>query len=230
MKKMLEYQRLDIELAKMEKSIVKNDNKTNLSKLKAYILDFKDKAYKLEESAKTLVCDYEKLKKQYQNNVDKIQQLNNTNLDTVSLDKVDGMLYQINSLSSELYMLERNINSILLKIKESLKNFEVIKKNMDAAKVKYNECKELCDKQEEQIQPKITEIKNKMKEMEKELNSELFAKYKELKADLGVPVFVPIDNGHCARCRVELPTAKLNKLKADGTIVCGECHRVIFNK
>ena len=140
------------------------------------------------------------------------------------------MLYQINSLSSELYMLERNINSILLKIKESLKNFEVIKKNMDAAKVKYNECKELCDKQEEQIQPKITEIKNKMKEMEKELNSELFAKYKELKADLGVPVFVPIDNGHCARCRVELPTAKLNKLKADGTIVCGECHRVIFNK
>ena len=230
MKKMLEYQRLDIELAKMEKSIVKNDNKTNLSKLKAYILDFKDKAYKLEESAKTLVGDYEKLKKQYQNNVDKIQQLNNTNLDTVSLDKVDGMLYQINSLSSELYMLERNINSILLKIKESLKNFEVIKKNMDAAKVKYNECKELCDKQEEQIQPKITEIKNKMKDMEKELNSELFAKYKELKADLGVPVFVPIDNGHCARCRVELPTAKLNKLKADGTIVCGECHRVIFNK
>lgn len=230
MKKMLEYQRLDIELAKMEKSIVKNDNKTNLSKLKAYILDFKDKAYKLEESAKTLVGDYEKLKKQYQNNVDKIQELNNTNLDTVSLDKVDGMLYQINSLSSELYMLERNINSILLKIKESLKNFEVIKKNMDAAKVKYNECKELCDKQEEQIQPKITEIKNKMKEMEKELNSELFAKYKELKADLGVPVFVPIDNGHCARCRVELPTAKLNKLKADGTIVCGECHRVIFNK
>ena len=64
MKKMLEYQRLDIELAKMEKSIVKNDNKTNLSKLKAYILDFKDKAYKLEESAKTLVGDYEKLKKQ----------------------------------------------------------------------------------------------------------------------------------------------------------------------
>ena len=230
MKKMLEYQRLDIELAKMEKMIVKNDNKTNLSKLKAYILDFKNKAFKLEESAKSLVGDYEKLKKQYQNNVDKIQELNNTNLDTVTLDKVDGMLYQINSLSSELYMLERNINNVLLKIKDSLKNFEIIKKNMDAAKVKYNECKELCDKQEEQIQPKIAEIQSKMKSMEKELNAELFAKYKELKADLGVPVFVPVDNGHCGKCRVELPTAKLNKLKADGTIVCGDCHRIIFNK
>lgn len=230
MKKMLEYQRLDIELAKMEKMLVKNDNKTNLSKLKAYILDFKNKAFKLEDSAKSLVADYEKLKQQYQNNVDKIQQLNNTNLETVALDKVDGMLYQINSLSSELYMLERNINAILLKIKESLKNFEVIKKNMDAAKVKYNECKDLCDKHEQQIAPKINEVKEKMSAMEKELSPELFAKYKELKADLGVPVFVPVDNGHCGKCRVELPTAKLNKLKAEGTIVCGDCHRIIFNK
>ncbi len=230
MKKMLEYQRLDIELAKMEKLIVKNDNKTNLSKLKAYILDFKNQAYKLEESARALVADYDKLKAQYQNNVDKIQQLNNTNLHTITLDKVDGMLYQINSLSSELYMLERNINSVLLKIKESLKNFEIIKKNMDTAKAKYNECKELCDKQEEQIKPKITDLQNKKKAMEKELNAELFAKYKELKADLGVPVFVPVDNGHCGKCRVELPTAKLNKLKADGSIVCGECHRIIFNR
>lgn len=230
MKKMLEYQRLDIELAKMEKMVVKNDNKANLSKLKAYILDFKSKAFKLEESAKALVDDYENLKKQYQTNVDKIQQLNNTNLDTVTLDKVDGMLYQINSLSSELYMLERNINSILLKIKESLKNFEIIKKNMDAAKVKYNECKDLCDKQEQQILPKINEVKEKMKAMEKDLNQDLYTRYKELKSDLGVPVYVPIDNGHCGKCRVELPTAKLNKLKADGTIVCGDCHRIIFNK
>ncbi len=230
MKKMLEYQRLDIELAKMEKMMVKNENKTNLANLKAYILDFKNKAFKLEESAKSLVADYEKLKTQYQANVDKIQQLNNINLETITLDKVDGMLYQINSLSSELYMLERNINSILIKIKESLTAFDKIRKNMDTAKAKYNECKELCDKQEQQILPKINEIKDKMKSMEKELNPELFTKYKELKADLGVPVFVPVDSGHCGKCRVELPTAKLNKLKADGTIVCGDCHRIIFNR
>ena len=42
----------------------------------------------------------------------------------------------------------------------------------------------------------------------------------ELKADNVIPVFVPVENKHCSRCRVELPTAKLNKLKAEGTIVC----------
>ena len=229
MKKMLEYQKLDMDLAKLIKMKNKNDNKANLSKLKAYILDFQNKAYKLEDGAKNLVAEYEKLKAQYQTNVDKIQKLTNTNLNDVTLDSVEGILFQINSLSSELYMLDRNINNVLVKIKESLKNFEAIKNNMATAKTKYNECKEVCEKHEQQLEPKIAEIESKMKAMEKELNPELFEKYKELKADNVVPVFVPVENKHCSRCRVELPTAKLNKLKNEGTIVC-ECHSIIFNK
>ncbi|MGN0961765.1 MAG: C4-type zinc ribbon domain-containing protein, partial [Christensenellales bacterium] len=37
-------------------------------------------------------------------------------------------------------------------------------------------------------------------------------------------------NGHCSGCRVEIPTAKINKLKAEGTIICEQCHRIIYNK
>ena len=70
---------------------------------------------------------------------------------------------------------------------------------------------------------------SKMKAMEKDLSPDLFAKYKSAKADRAFPVYVPLDNGHCSGCRVEIPTAKINKLKAEGTIVC-ECHRVIYNK
>ena len=229
MKKMLEYQKLDIELGKLNKMKNKNDNNATLSKLKAYIIDFQNKAYKLEDGAKNLVAEYEKLKTQYQNNVDKIQKLTNTNINDVTLDTVEGILYQINSLSSELYMLDRNINNVLDKIKTSLKNFEIIKKNRATAKAKYDECKAVCEKNDQQIEPKIVEIESKMKAMEKELNPELFAKYKELKADNVIPVFVPVENKHCSRCRVELPTAKLNKLKSEGTIVC-ECHSIIFDK
>ena len=229
MKKMLEYQKLDMEHGKLVRMKTNNYDKTNLSKLKAYILDFQNKAYKLEDGAKTLVSDYEKLKSQYQSNVEKIQKLTNTNFDDITLDNVNDVMFQINSLSSELYMLERNINNVLVKIKESLKNFETIKNNMATAKSKYNECKAVCEKHEQQLEPKIAEIESKMKAMERELSPALFDKYKELKADNVMPVFVPVENGHCARCRVELPTAKLNKLKQDGTIVC-ECHRIIFNK
>ncbi len=229
MRKMLEYQKLDIELSKIAKSKANNEDKANLAKCKSYILDFQNKAHGLENGAKTLVEDYDKLKKQYQSNIEKIQALTKTSMEEISLEKVDAILYQINSLSGELCTLERNINNILLKIKESLKNFETIKKNMSMAKEKYNECKARCEKFDSQLEPRIAEIQGKMKALEKELDPDLYAKYKAAKADKVFPVFVPLDNGHCFGCRVELPTAKINKIKSEGSIVC-ECHRVIYNR
>lgn len=229
MKKMLEYQKLDIELGKLKKSKLNSVDKANLNKLKSYIVEFQNKGFKLEDNAKELIDNYEKLKEQYNANLEKVQKLTSTSMKDVSIDKVDNILYQINSLSSELFMLDRNINGIQAKIKESLKNFESIKYKIGVAKEKYNECKVKCEKEEETFAPKMKEIESKMKELEKELSPELFAKYKSAKADKAFPVYVPLDNGHCSGCRVELPTAKINKLKTDGTIVC-ECHRVIYNK
>lgn len=229
MKKMLEYQALDIELANLKKSSINNDDRVNMQKIKEYIVDAQNKARKLEESGKELVSEYEKLKDQYNKNCDKIQKLTNTDINSINLDSVDEYLSTINSLSSELFLLERNINIIITKIKSSLKEFEVNKINIIKARKKHDEYKAKCEQSLQRVAPKIQEIETKMKAMEKSLNPALFAKYKELKLDkIKLPVFVKLENGHCAGCRVELPSAKVNKLKADGTIVC-ECHRIIYN-
>lgn len=229
MKKLLEYQALDIELANLKKNSVNNDDKANMLKLKDYIVEVHNKAYKLEDSAKDLISEYEKLRDQYNKNCDKIQKITSTDMNSINLDSVDGYLSTINSLSSELFLLERNINIIITKIKTSLKEFEQTKNNLIKAKQKYGECKKKCEEDMMRVAPKIQEIESKMKSMEKSLDPTLFAKYRELKADkIKLPVFVKLENGHCAGCRVELPSAKVNKLKADGSIVC-ECHRIIYN-
>ena len=227
---MLEYQKLDLELAKLKKSSLNSADRVNLSKLKSYIVDSHNKGFQLEDDAKGLLADYNKLKVQYEANCDKVQKLIDTDINTISLDKVDAFLSQINSLSSELFLLERNINIIMTKIKSSLKDFDTTKKNIIKAKEKYNECKEKCEKDAEAIAPKIKEIEAKMVALEKEIPSDIFAKYKTIKGDKIFPVFVALDNGHCSGCRVELPTSKVNKLKADGSIVCEQCHRIIYNK
>jgi predicted nucleic acid-binding Zn-ribbon protein len=69
-----------------------------------------------------------------------------------------------------------------------------------------------------------------MKSLEKDLNPELFAKYKAIKNDKIFPVFVSFANGNCSGCRVEIPTSKINKLKSEGSIVCEQCHRIIYYK
>ena len=230
MKEMLEYQSLDLELNKLKKSTLNSADRANLSKLKSYIVDFHNKGFKLEDDAKVLLEDYMKLKKQYDKNCEKVQALTSTAMEDITLDKVDNFLYQINSLSSELFLLERNINIIMTKIKESLKNFDTTKKNIIKAKERYNDCKEKCDKEAQNVAPKIQELEKKMKALEKSIPQDVFAKYNSIKADKIFPVFVPLNDGHCSGCRVELPTAKVNKVKAEGSIVCEQCHRIIYYK
>lgn len=227
---MLDYQRLDLELSKLKKSSLNSADRANLSKLKSYIVDSHNKGFQLENDAKALLDDYQKLKSQYESNCDKVQKLIDTDINSISLDKVDSFLSQINALSSELFLLERNINIIMTKIKNSLKDFDTTKKNIIKAKEKYNECKEKCDKEVQAVAPKIKEIESKMATLEKDIPAETFAKYKALKADKIFPVFVTLENGLCSGCRMEIPTAKVNKLKSEGKIVCEQCHRIIINQ
>ena len=201
-----------------------------MSKLKGYIVETHDKGMKLENDAKALFNDYLTLKKQYDDNYKKVQSLLNTDIKTIALGDVDEVLSTINSLSSELFTLERNLNIIINKIKASLKEFEVTKNNIIKARQKYNEFKTAYEQGLKNITPKVKEIEEKMKSLEKELDENLFNKYKTIKGDKIFPVFVGFDNGHCSGCRVEIPTSKVNKLKTDGTIVCEQCHRIIYFK
>ena len=52
MKNMLEYQKLDLELARMKKSSLNSADRANLAKLKNIILDYHGKGFKLEDDAK----------------------------------------------------------------------------------------------------------------------------------------------------------------------------------
>ncbi|MBE5758098.1 MAG: hypothetical protein E7345_04150 [Clostridiales bacterium] len=229
MNKILEYQKLDMELLKLKKSNLNSEDKNNMNKLKSYIIDAHDKSNQLDSSAKELVNDYNKLKAQYDKNFEKVQSLTKTELSSISSEEVDNYLSTINSLSSELFLLERDINMIISKMKSSLKEFEVTKNNTIKARQKYNEFKAKYEDGMEKITPKIKAIEDNMKALEKDLNPELFAKYKAIKNDKIFPVFVSLSGGHCAGCRVEIPTSKVNKLKSDGTIICEQCHRIIYH-
>jgi len=228
MKEILEYQKLDIELRKVKKSSSENLDTSNINKLKSYIMEASEKGKNLENGAKKMLSEYAQMKDEYEKNCKKVADLTSKSLDSIEMNDVDAILAQINSLSQELFLLERNLNLFINKIKSSLKEFEVTKNNMIKAKQKYNEYKNKYEKGLEATAPKIKEIEDKMKSMEKNIDAELLAKYKSLKGDKIFPVFVSLNDGHCSGCRVEIPTSKMNKLKTDGKIVCEQCHRIIY--
>ena len=64
MKKMLEYQKLDMELNKLKKSSLNSSDRANLEKLKGIIVEYHNKGFQLESGAKSLIDEYAKLKDQ----------------------------------------------------------------------------------------------------------------------------------------------------------------------
>jgi len=128
-------------------------------------------------------------------------------------------------------MIERNLNIVITKAKECLKEFETTKNNVIKARSKHKTSKDNYEKLVKDAEPKMNEIKAQMKSLEKNVTPALMEKYKQMKNDNIFPVFVPLlDGKSCYGCRMEVASSKLNKLSSEPYIVCEHCGRLIVKK
>ena len=227
MKTMLQYQKLDIELKKIQRAVNNSQEKEIMNKMISYVKDAQNVSNVIENKASKVVNDYFSLKKSYEVNTKKVEKL------TAELPKNEEELKQtyaqINSLSSELFMIERNLNILIGKAKDLLKEFEVTKNNVIKARSKHKTSKENYEKLIRDNEPKINEIKAQMKAMEKSIDASLLEKYKSMKNDNIFPVYVPLlDDKACYGCRMEVASSKLNKLSVEPFITCEHCGRLIY--
>lgn len=228
MNKILEYQKLDAEKIKVEKSLNNIEERQVMNKMIAFVKDAQNKSLQIEQSSKKLIEDYENLRKSYESNTSNIEKLTKTNVATMSKEELDACLKKVNALSSELFMIERNIGILIQKINEKLKEFEATKNSAGKARAKHKEAKAKYDAKVEEIQPKIAEIDKKLAAMEKEIPADILSKYKALKNDGIFPILVPVQDKNCGGCRMEIPSKTLDKLKTSDVIQCEHCRRIIY--
>lgn len=230
MEKILKYQELDSKLQQLEKKISTSNEKSVMNQMISYVKDAQNKSLELEQKAKKMMEEYVALKKEYDKNVLTIKELTSKNSDELTAAQMDQIFNQINLVSSNLYMIERNLNIQLVNIKGILKEFETTKNGVIKARAKHKESKEKYESLVATIDPQIESIKKEMLALESSIEPKLLTKYKAVKHDNVFPVFVPVSNGNCGGCRMALPMGKLDKIKAEGYIVCEQCGRVIFVK
>ena len=228
MDKILQYQKLDMELHKLIRATENCEEKAVMNKMIASVKDAQNKSMSIENGAKKVVDDYKELRAKYDENSRKVQALtSNSNYDSIDYKNTYA---QINALSSELFMIERNLNIVINKAKELLKSFEITKNNVLKARSKHKESKDRYEALLASYQPKIDNAKKDMKSLEKEVAPALLEKYRAIKNDKVFPVFVSIDGKLCGGCRMEVASGKLNKLSTDKFITCEHCGRVIYKK
>lgn len=229
MASILEFQKLDAELIKLQKEISNNQDKKNVQNMKSYVLECGQKTASLDREAKTLAQELEKLKEVQAKGIALVEKYKNVKIEGLNETELNELQVKMKQTLKHLTELDNRLKAQSEKIKNVLHEYDNNKKSANIARQKHAESKQAFDEYYKQKQPKLEELKQKMIEMQGKLDSFELSKYKSIRQDNIFPVYVPLINGNrCGGCRMELPSNSVEKINKLGKLECEQCRRIIY--
>ena len=228
--KILEYQKLDSELFKIEKSLRDNEDKKIVNQMQQNAKIAQERSFKLDEKAKELEKEFSVTKNQYEIQRKKMDEIFAKDIDKLSKEEVERLVKLKDKLSQNLVILERNFAKLAESMNSLLSDFNKTKNAYQMAREQYSKSKLNFDKAQNEVQPRKEEISKQLANLEKGIDSKIIEAYKKRRAENIFPVVVPLTSNCCGGCRVELSMANLSKLKDEKVLTCEHCHRIIYAK
>jgi len=225
-KEMVEYQKLDGQIRRLENDLKNSEERKNAAKMQDYLRDSQNKLAKLEESSDKLVKLYKKAHAAYNDFMDKLDKLVKEGLGE-NPGEVTARLEKANAFSQAAAKLEKDLESLNASIAKVNSDFDAIMKNSKTAKANFEVYKTRFNELKAKKEPEINELKSRQNKLSLSIDAELLARYKQ-KVESKYPVFVPEADGRCGGCRMEISGAKLKSLKEKGVIECENCGRYIY--
>ena len=102
------------------------------------------------------------------------------------------------------------------------------RKKIIEAKQKRDQSKQEIDEVAKSKETDVDKFRDELASLEKTIDAKTLAKYKTIKQDGIMPVFVPLVDKRCGGCRMELSVSALDKLKESGIYECEQCRRLIY--
>ena len=226
--KILEYQKLDGELFRIEKQVRDNKNKQVANQMHENMKNAQSRSIKLEEKAGIVLSEIDKLKKQYKTQEEKMKEFllkDLTKMDKAELEKYNSLKEK---LSQNLSILEKNLTSLAETVNALLADFNKTIKNFNTSKEQYLKSKEDYENDVKGIEGQKTDIEGKLKKLENGIDGKVMEAYKKRRGENIFPVLVPLKGNSCGGCHVELPYANISVLDSEGVFSCEHCHRLIY--
>ena len=228
-KNILEYQKKDGELIKIERELSSNPSRKVSSEMIAVVKGAQEKSAMLEIRAAGLERDFQAIKKAYSDTTAQIEKFISKDLESLSQKDLESIISATNAILNNFNVLEKKLFSEAERLNITLNEFENAKKQYGAARAKYNQHKQVYDNLLKEKEPEIKKIKLELESLERGIEPKLLAKYKQLRADKLFPAFVRLVDRSCGGCRMELSAAEIEKVKSNGYLECDNCRRIIIS-
>ena len=230
LEEMLEYQKKDGQLVKIEKEISESKAKKVVNQMVGIVKDAQQKLMQTEKNATILIKNYDSLNKSFINQ----QKITLKYLKLKTENEQDDAIVEyeksIKEATTNLLLIQKNIAKLSKSITDTLKQFEQYKTDVIDAKKKHAQGMAAYNKLVESHEKEIEDLKKELVKLEKKVDPKLLAKYKKMREDKKFPIFVPLLNSSCGGCSMGLAVSQVNKLEEKGMLECENCHRIIYKK
>ena len=228
-KQILDYQKQDFEIIKLERKLEESEDKKIYQEMRTVVKDAQNKSNNLEKEAGELIKQYTEMKKAYDAEVKACGEIVNKDPKSLKVEDLDKTVSKTNQMIESISLLEKKLMAFAEHVNSVLADFDSTRKRYNEARKKYSAHKQAYEAMSAKILPEIEKLKHEIKKIEDKMDPAFLQKYKQRRQDKVFPIFVPVVDKTCGGCRMELPSASLDRLKRNGFLECEHCRRIIYN-
>lgn len=226
---LLEYQRVDGELRKIENELNATEEKKKLNQARSVMKNAEARIAAQDKRAVELKALRDSLAFRVEETSRAIAEY--SDVEEIVEGGGDVSFYKKNAqqLLDTLRALKADLAKLLAEVEQLSAEY---KKMMEQGKQMNKQYKEYSEKFKEVQKKRAGEteaLQQKLEEIAKRIPSEILEKYRQKRKEKVFPVLVPLAGDMCV-CGMDLPLAQRGRLAGGNIIECENCHRFIYKQ
>lgn len=224
---LLEYQRVDGELRRIELEIASSEERKKFVQAKKFMEAAREK---LEAQDKRAV-ELHRLRDDLAARVEEITRAiaEYSELEEMLEEGADIAFYKKNAqaLLDRLRVVKAELNKLIAEINAASEEYKKFKEQTIAMQKQYKEYSEKFKELKNSRAAEVKAITEKMQELAKKIEPRILEVYQTKRKEKIFPVVVPL-NGEFCMCGRDFPLAQQGSLAGGNMVECENCHRLVY--
>ncbi len=226
---LLEYQKVDGELRKVEQEIAGSEERKRLVQAKNFVKNAESKIASQDARA----VEIRKLRAEIAERVD---EAGKTIAEYEELDELvegggDLSFYKRNAqaIAEQLRAAKAELNRLLTEAETLSKEYAKMMEQGKQMMAQYKEYSEKFKTLQDSRAGEIAEINSRLSAIAAKLPPEIMERYRQKRNERIFPIIVPLAGDTCV-CGMDLPLAQQGRIAGGNVIECENCHRFIYKR
>ena len=228
LEQLLEYQKVDADLRKIEQSVAGSEERKKVSQAKKFMesarekLEAQDKrASELRRLRDDLVRRAEEIGKQIAEYSDIDEMVDEEGGDISFYKKnAQALLDRLRAVKGELAKLTSDVNAAVEEYDRFKKQTIAMQKQGEEYSKKFKELKNAHAAEADAISKRLAALA-------KNIPADLMAKYQQKRKEKIFPIIAPLNGGRCI-CGMDFPLAQQGRLAGGNVVECEHCRRFVY--